>query len=107
MTVVNFVDVKLFDIVQIKPETDPVFGSCMLTVLKVKAWGVQGYVSVPTSEGVREAYYRCKHTDYVNTGGSTPYIPDVFTPDDDDDVVDGSDNIVKINGPNNDNNNIR
>lgn len=51
--------VKVGSVVQIDPDHDPAFGACFLVVTEVRAWGVQGYVRVPSKpDGAGDAYYR-------------------------------------------------
>jgi len=45
------------DVVQIDPAHDQRFGGCFMVITEPKAWGAQGYVSIPGKTGV--AYYRC------------------------------------------------
>src|SRR4029077_10767627 len=65
------------DIVQIKegPDSDPVFGGCLMTVEEVRDWGATGYVSMPTQDGTRRAYYRCNNEAMVLVG-KMPAAPD-------------------------------
>ena len=63
------------EVVQIRPTDDAgPFGGCFLIVEKVKKWGVQGAIFVPTPEGPTVAYYRCTHDQYLVIGDA------VFTP---------------------------
>lgn len=55
-------------VVQIRPDTDTVFGGCFLTVESVRPWGVTGYVTVPTKDGAQQAPYRCRHEAYQPVG---------------------------------------
>lgn len=54
------------DLVQINPEHDKVFGACFMVVTEPKAWGAQGYVTVPGKDGL--AYYRVKFEDAHKVG---------------------------------------
>lgn len=57
------------DVVQIDPEHDKCFGGCFMIVTEVYAWGVQGYVQIP-SKGDKggQAYYRCKFENFHPIG---------------------------------------
>jgi hypothetical protein len=52
--------IQVGSVVQIDPDHDPAFGACLLIVTEVKAWGVQGYVRIPSKSatGSGDAYYR-------------------------------------------------
>jgi hypothetical protein len=54
-------------IVQIDPDSDEVFGGCLLIVTELKKFGVQGYVDVP---GKGQAYYRAKEGNYKICGSA-------------------------------------
>lgn len=64
------------DVVQICPESNPVFGGCMLIVEEVKTWGVKGYVAIPASPLPQSAYLRVKHDDYEVVGVPTWVVSD-------------------------------
>lgn len=68
--------VKVYDVVQIKPEYDEVFGGCLLVVTEVRGWGVQGYVNIPGPSQNGQAYFRCRYDGLETTGGSAPYVVD-------------------------------
>tara|TARA_R100001086_G_C11777443_1_gene242650 strand:- start:100 stop:333 length:234 start_codon:yes stop_codon:yes gene_type:complete len=67
-------ELKVGDVVQIKPEHDEVFGGCLMVVTDPRAWGAQGYVSIPQSGGATVAYYRCSTENFVLTNGNAPYL---------------------------------
>ncbi len=48
-------------VVQIDPMHDEKFGGCLMIVTEPKPWGAQGYVQVPSADGVLQAWYRCEH----------------------------------------------
>lgn len=53
-------EVRIGDVVQIRPEGKGIFPGCFMTVTEVKTWGVQGYILIPVSRDKRPgvAYYR-------------------------------------------------
>lgn len=64
---------EIGDIVQIQPESDPIFGAALMIVTEPKSWGAQGYVhvlgnsdAVTTFKGL--AYYRCKFENMKKVG---------------------------------------
>lgn len=69
-------ELKPGDVVQIHPDTDPIFGGAFMMVEDPKSFGCQGYVLVlPTSgkPGGR-AYYRCEweKMEYI---GRAEFVP--------------------------------
>ena len=71
------VPLKAGDVVQIKPEHDDVFRGCLMVITEPRAWGAQGYISIPkpSSEGgATVAYYRCSSENFIKRGGTAPYI---------------------------------
>lgn len=56
---------KIGDIVQIDPESDEVFGGCLMTVTEPKIWGAQGFFEIP---GEGRAFYRVKYENAVRVG---------------------------------------
>jgi hypothetical protein len=67
------------DIVQIDPtlnsaQGNPKFAGCLMVVTEPKAWGAQGYVTVP---GMGLAYYRCPFALMEPTGGRVPWLVDL------------------------------
>lgn len=65
-------ELKKGDVVQLSPETtaNVMFRGCMLTVSKVREWGVQGYVQSLGKDGQTggQAYYRSKWEDMELVG---------------------------------------
>lgn len=57
------------DIVQLDPEKteNAAFAGCLMTVTKVREWGVQGYVQNAGTEG--QAHYRAAWGTFETTGG--------------------------------------
>lgn len=60
-------EAKKGDIIQITDKSDKWF-PCLLVVSEVKSWGVQGYVTIPHSESVGNAYYRIEKGKYEVVG---------------------------------------
>lgn len=56
------------DVVQVDPEHDPIFGSCLLIVTELKAWGVMGTVRVPQPGGAADAWYRIPFGKFARVG---------------------------------------
>jgi hypothetical protein len=65
MTMNNGAGVQPGDVVQIRPEHNPVFGGCVMIVEKVMHWGVSGYVDPP---GHAWFPFRCPHGDFAVIG---------------------------------------
>lgn len=77
-------DLKVGDVVQINPESDSAFRGCFMLVTEPKAWGAQGFVSMPQERGKwpGRAYYRAKREEVVFVGRAA------FVPADDTEVSD-------------------
>lgn len=56
---------EVYDVVQIVPHFDAVFGGCFATVTEVKDWGVVAYVCSPGVLGVNYKYVRLKEKEYA------------------------------------------
>lgn len=56
-------ELKVGEVVQINPESDPRFAACLMVVSEPKSWGAQGYVVGPGSDRSGQYYYRCKFED--------------------------------------------
>ena len=65
--------VERYDIVQIDPTYDPVFGGVLLIVTQVHPWGVQGFTTVPNKG---DAYFRVPHGSFAHTGGGAVWLGD-------------------------------
>ncbi len=46
------------DVVQLKPDADPVFGGMLLRVTRTNAHRIEGYLLTPHRGGCRDAWYR-------------------------------------------------
>jgi hypothetical protein len=46
------------DVVQLRPDTDVVFGGMMLRVTRVTKWSIEGYLLSPHRCGSKEAWHR-------------------------------------------------
>ena len=66
------------DVVQINPEVhvDGFFAGCMMMVTERKAFGAQGFISMPGERGTPpgRAYYRAKWEEMEYVGRAT-YVP--------------------------------
>lgn len=63
--------VELYDIVQIDPAHDRLFGGSLLIVTKIFGWGVQGFLTVPAGG---DAYYRAPWSAIAITGGRAVWL---------------------------------
>jgi hypothetical protein len=66
---------KRGDVVQIVPESNPVFGGCLAIVDEPKSFGAQLYVVVPHKDGPQMACYRASAAD-LELVGHAAYVPD-------------------------------
>lgn len=60
-------------IVQITNESHAWF-PCLVVITEVKGWGVQGYVSMPTGNGIGNAFIRLKHDEIEWVGRAVVYM---------------------------------
>lgn len=58
------------DVVQIDPDSGPVYGGCLLTIDELLGWGVSGFVTVPSAEGAKLHQYRAESKDIVRVGAA-------------------------------------
>jgi hypothetical protein len=71
-------EIEKYEIVQINPTKarNKMFAGCLLTVVEVKSWGVQGYVQalgVNGNPGL-PAYYRAVWEEIEKTDGKSVFI---------------------------------
>ena len=66
---------KKNDIVQITA-SDHQWYPCLIVVEEVKEWGVQGYIAMPTPQGVGEAWIRLKNEEIEKVGEAIICHPD-------------------------------
>lgn len=64
-------DVQLYEIVQIDPAYNPIFGGSLIVVTKIFGWGVQGFQTMPNKG---DAYVRLPWTAFARTGGSAVWL---------------------------------
>lgn len=68
--------IEIGDIVQIDPESDVVFGGCLLTVAELLGYGVHGFVSAPDPAGPIPYFYRAESKNFRRIGRSVFRIPE-------------------------------
>lgn len=64
------IPIKVCDIVQADPNKSQ-WGPCLVVVSEVKAWGIQGYTSMPRQG---DAYIRLKWGEFEPTGGRAIWV---------------------------------
>lgn len=73
-------EIHVYDVVQIDPTYDPVFGACFMLVTEVCSWGYigyVGYVTVPGQGAERgQAFYRVPAEQCVRIGASVWVMAD-------------------------------
>lgn len=67
--------IQVGSVVQISPEKESKFKACFLLVTECFDWGVQGFVAIPTADGVGEAYYRARW-DEISFIGQAAWVLD-------------------------------
>lgn len=69
--------IQVGSVVQISPEKESGVEACFLQVTELYSWGVQGFVAIPSAEGVKGAYYRAKW-DEIRLIGQATWMPEDF-----------------------------
>jgi hypothetical protein len=64
---------KVGEIVQAN-EKVPHWFRCLVIVDEVKAWGIQGYTTVPGPQGPGDAFIRLQWDEILPTGGYTRFV---------------------------------
>ena len=62
------------DIVQVDPDHDEIYGSCLMIVLEPKSWGAEGYFQPPGKNGLIP--YRVNFNDAIKVGSVEWIVPE-------------------------------